>query len=97
MQVFLKVRFIIVRSMPNIGYAFMTNKFYLPNGASGHPRKGMDWQVGYDWVSRSGFGAGLMYSGYKSSYKLFPCGCECRACLYCSSVRDETKSGPLGE
>ena len=52
----------------NIGYAFMTNKFYLPNGASGHPRKGMDWQVGYDWVSRSGFGAGLMYSGYKSSY-----------------------------
>ena len=52
----------------NIGYAFMTNKFYLPNGASGHPKKGMDWQVGYDWVSRSGFGAGLMYSGYKSSY-----------------------------
>ncbi|WP_233567380.1 outer membrane beta-barrel protein [Parabacteroides sp. AM58-2XD] len=46
----------------------MTNKFYLPKGASGHPRKGMDWQVGYDWVSRSGFGAGLMYSGYKSSY-----------------------------
>ena len=52
----------------NIGYAFMMNKFYLPSGASGHPRKGMDWQVGYDWVSRSGFGAGLMYSGYKSSY-----------------------------
>lgn len=52
----------------NIGYAFMTNKFYLPSGASGHPRNGMDWQVGYDWVSRSGFGAGLMYSGYKSSY-----------------------------
>ena len=52
----------------NIGYAFMTNKFYLPNGASGHPRKGMDWQVGYDWVSRSGFGAGLRYSGYKASY-----------------------------
>lgn len=24
--------------------------------------------IGYDWVSRSGFGAGLMYSGYKSSY-----------------------------
>ena len=52
----------------NIGYAFMTNKFYLPKGASGHPMKGMDWQVGYDWVSRSGFGAGLMYSGYKSFY-----------------------------
>lgn len=52
----------------NIVYAFMTNKFYLPKGASGHPMKGMDWQVGYDWVSRSGFGAGLMYSGYKSSY-----------------------------
>lgn len=52
----------------SIGYAFMTNKFYLPQGASGHPKNGMDWQLGYDWVSRSGFGAGLMYSGYKSSY-----------------------------
>lgn len=52
----------------SVGYAFMTNKFYLPQGASGHPKNGMDWQLGYDWVSRSGFGAGLMYSGYKSSY-----------------------------
>lgn len=52
----------------SIGYAFLTSKFYLPQGASGHPRNGMDWQLGYDWVSRSGFGAGLMYSGYKSSY-----------------------------
>lgn len=52
----------------NIGYAFMTNKFYLPQGASGNPKQGIDWQLGYDWVSRSGFGAGLMYAGYKSSY-----------------------------
>ncbi len=52
----------------SVGYAFLTNKFYLPNGASGNPKNGMDWQLGYDWVSRSGFGAGLMYSGYKSSY-----------------------------
>ncbi|MCD8269092.1 MAG: porin family protein [Parabacteroides sp.] len=52
----------------SIGYAFMTNKFYLPQGTSGNPKNGVDWQLGYDWVSRSGFGAGVMYSGYKSSY-----------------------------
>ena len=52
----------------SIGYAFMTNKYYLPKSASGNPKNGLDWQLGYDWVSRNGFGAGLMYSGYKSSY-----------------------------
>ena len=52
----------------SIGYAFMTNKYHLPKSASGNPKNGLDWQLGYDWVSRSGFGAGLMYSGYKSSY-----------------------------
>lgn len=46
----------------------MTSKFYLPQGATGHPKNGMDWQLGYDWVSKTGFGAGLMYSGYRSSY-----------------------------
>ena len=44
----------------NVGYAFITSKYYLPSGASGDPKNGMDWQLGYDWVSRSGFGAGLM-------------------------------------
>ena len=52
----------------NVGYAFITSKYYLPSGVSGNPKNGMDWQLGYDWVSRNGFGAGLMYSGYKSSY-----------------------------
>lgn len=52
----------------NIGYAFIVSKYYLPTGGSGNPKNGLDWQVGYDWVARSGFGAGLLYSGYKSSY-----------------------------
>lgn len=52
----------------NIGYAFITIEYYLPQGASGNPKKGLDWQLGYEWLSRSGFGAGLLYSGYKSSY-----------------------------
>lgn len=52
----------------NIGYGVMTSKFYLPQGTTGNPKNGMDWQLGYEWVSRSGFGAGLLYSGYKSSY-----------------------------
>lgn len=56
----------------NIGYAFMTSKFYLPQGATGHPKNGLDWQLGYDWVSKNGFGAGLMYSGYHSSYTYGP-------------------------
>lgn len=52
----------------NIGYAFMINKVQMPTGASGNPKRGMDWQLGYDWVARSGFGFGLTYAGYKSSY-----------------------------
>lgn len=52
----------------NMGYAFITSKFYLPQGATGHPKNGLDWQLGYDWMSKSGFGAGLMYAGYRSSF-----------------------------
>lgn len=54
----------------NIGYAGITSKFYLPSGASGNPKSGLDWQIGYEWVSKSGFGCGLLYSGYKSSYDI---------------------------
>ena len=54
----------------NIGYAWMTSKFYLPSGASGNPKNGLDWQIGYEWVSKSGFGCGLLYSGYRSSYDI---------------------------
>ena len=52
----------------NFGYSFTTRRIYAPAEATGHPKQGMDWQVGYDWVSRKGLGAGLMYSGYRSSY-----------------------------
>lgn len=54
----------------NIGYSCIVSKFYMPLEATGHPKRGMDWMAGYDWVSTSGFGAGVMYSGYKSSYLL---------------------------
>lgn len=40
----------------NIGYAFIISKYYLPSGTSGDPKNGIDWQLGYDWVSRSSFG-----------------------------------------
>ena len=38
----------------NIGYAFVTSKFYLPPGGSGHPKNGLDWQLlpnneGFRW------------------------------------------------
>ena len=52
----------------NVGYSFVTSKFYMPADATGHPKHGLDWQAGYDWVSKKGYGFGLMYSGYKSSY-----------------------------
>lgn len=54
----------------NIGYSCIVSKFYMPLEATEHPKRGMDWMAGYDWVSTSGFGAGVMYSGYKSSYLL---------------------------
>lgn len=54
----------------NVGYSCIVSKFYMPLEATGHPKRGMDWMAGYDWVSKSGFGAGVMYSGYKSSYLL---------------------------
>lgn len=54
----------------NIGYSCIVSKFYMPLEATGHLKRGMDWMAGYDWVSTSGFGAGVMYSGYKSSYLL---------------------------
>lgn len=52
----------------SVGYAFITSKFYLPEGASGNPKNGINWQVGYEWISKRGIGAGIIYSGYKSSF-----------------------------
>ncbi len=54
----------------NLGYAFITSNYYLPRGATGNPKNGLDWQLGYDWVSWKGMGVGLMYTGYKSSFNL---------------------------
>ena len=55
----------------NVGYSYMTSKFYIPQGSTGDPKHGLDWTLAYDWVSRKGIGVGLMYSGYKSSYTYF--------------------------
>lgn len=52
----------------NAGYAFITSKLHLSPHLTGHPKNGPDWQLGYEWVSKKGLGAGMMYSGYKSSY-----------------------------
>lgn len=52
------------------GYAFITSKFQLSPNLTGHPKNGPDWLIGYDWVSTHGLGAGVLYSGYKSSYSL---------------------------
>ncbi len=47
-----------------VGYSFIASKFYVPSEFTGHPKSGIDWLMGYDWVARNGFGVGLLYSGY---------------------------------
>lgn len=51
-----------------VGYSFIASKFYVPSEFTGHPKSGIDWLMGYDWVARNGFGVGLLYSGYHSTY-----------------------------
>ena len=51
----------------NAGYAFITSDFYLPAGASGNPKQGLDINAAYQWTSRIGIGFGLRYSGYFTS------------------------------
>lgn len=60
----------------SIGYAFITSKVYLPQGTSGNPTKGINWQLGYEWISKRGIGAGIVYSGYKSSFRTYDTNCN---------------------
>ena len=59
----------------NIGYGRIISKIYMVDGATGNPKNGFFWQLGYDWTSRKGIGAGLMYNGFKSSFEYYPFEC----------------------
>lgn len=60
----------------NIGIGGISSKFYLPSNTSGNPKNGLDWQIGYEWISKRGLGIGLMYSGYKSSFDWYNDKCN---------------------
>lgn len=53
------------------GYAFITSKYLLPDEyVSGNPQQGLDIGLSYQWLWNSGFGLGVRYSGYFSSFTL---------------------------
>ena len=52
-----------------IGYGRIMSKLHMAEGVKGNPRNGLFWQFGYDWTSKLGFGAGMMYNGFRSTYE----------------------------
>lgn len=52
----------------NFGCAFFTSNYILPIECTGNPTLGIDYQLGYEWVGKKGFGFGFKFSEYESSY-----------------------------
>lgn len=48
----------------------------MVEGASGNPKNGFSWQLGYEWTAKAGIGAGLMYNGFKSSFYMYDIKCN---------------------
>lgn len=51
----------------SIGTGWITSKIYMPENTNGSIRTGLDWTLGYDWISKDNWGLGAKYSGYHSS------------------------------
>lgn len=47
----------------NAGYTAILSTLYLTQSSSGSLNEGLDIWAGYNWTSRRGFGAGILYSG----------------------------------
>lgn len=52
-----------------IGYGRIMSKLHMAEGVKGNPKNGLFWQFGYDWTSKFGIGAGMMYNGFRSTYE----------------------------
>lgn len=52
-----------------IGYGRIMSKLHMSEGVKGNPKNGLFWQFGYDWTSKFGIGAGMMYNGFRSTYE----------------------------
>lgn len=60
----------------NIGYGRIISSVYMAEGATGNPKNGFFWQLGYDWTAKCGIGAGLMYNGFRSSFDYYDVSCS---------------------
>ena len=54
----------------NLGYSYIYSDIYMADGASGNPKNGFEWQLGYDRVFRRGMGFGFLCAGYRSSFEI---------------------------
>lgn len=52
-----------------IGYGRIMSKLHMAEGVKSNPKNGLFWQFGYDWTSKLGIGAGMMYNGFRSTYE----------------------------
>lgn len=48
------------------GISFIDSKLDF-GWSSGNPHIGWDWQIGYEWISKKGFGVGFVCDGYLTS------------------------------
>lgn len=60
----------------NLNYGRIISTVYMVEGASGNPKNGFSWQLGYEWTAKAGIGAGLMYNGFKSSFYMYDIKCN---------------------
>lgn len=52
----------------SIGYGWITSKLYDPDGKSLGSKGGLEWKLSYEYTWSSGWGIGLQYSGFKTSF-----------------------------
>ena len=52
----------------SIGYGWITSKLYDADGNSLENKGGLEWKLSYEYTWSSGWGIGLQYSGYKTSF-----------------------------
>lgn len=52
----------------SIGYGWITSKLYDVDGRELDSKGGMEWKLAYRHLWKNGWGAGLLYSGYKKSF-----------------------------
>lgn len=52
----------------SIGYGWITSKLYDADGYSMGSKSGLEWKLSYEYTWSSGWGIGLQYSGFRTSF-----------------------------